>query len=766
MAARRIFSITTAWAVGAALLLAALAGGIAWQWQGRAAQSLDLGAPLDDIGAVDFYAPERSDAGVTYRWSGPGSRLRLSAPPAGALVRADLRMFAPERPEGPQRVALSANGQPLGEVAVGSQPRVYHLLFAMPAGAPLEIGLSSPPLQIAGDPRALGVAVDTAAIEVLSPPGALGLLRELWAAPYLPLGLVLLAGAALLLGLRLWAGVAPALALLLLVLADGWLHDARLLLAFDLFVAAAVACAALACAAALRRWPRALPLDDRRALAWIVAAFAVVAAVTFIPTVRSDGIEYYAYLRSPTIDGDLNFENEYHQTPFPQISDKFQPTVTGHYENLAAIGPAIVWAPLYTVGHVIALAGRALGMPWRANGYDPPEVVLAVFTSALGGLVTMLAGYRIARRWAAPPAAALASIATLLGSNLLFYSMREGSFAHALSGTAATLYVLAWLRLEERPSVRRWGLVGVAAGATVLMYWIAALTLVLPCFTFARLLLVALRAPAGERAARLRQLALGGALAAVLLLLVLSPQLIAWKIIYGSFLAIPHGSDYIRPRGFQGFKLLFSHLYGLLPWTPAFFLGLVGLALLWRRDRYLTVALFAAFLAYFGYNASLARWFGGGSFGLRRMTALAPLFMLGLALLFELLRRWRAIAPAAPAALAAVWATLLLVRYDLFLFPHVPEEIAAMPAQRFFLSRDTLPFWGLRGWLNNGFALQQLRTDGPADLLAFALLVLVMFASVWLVVALYQRLCGAPAGRRGWLARRVRSRLMAGRARG
>jgi hypothetical protein len=725
---------------GALLLALVFAASIAWQWQGRAQQTIDVGSPLDDIGTIDFHGPEQGD--VTYRWSRPQSRLRLYAPPAGAPTRITLRMFAPPQPDGPQRVALSANRQSLGEFAVEARPRLFQIVLDAPADAPLEIGLHSKSLKIAGDSRPLGVAVDSIALKVLRAPTFTDLLRELWAAPFLPLGVLLLAGCALLLRLpAVWAGGLPALGMLALLAADGPFHDSRLLLAWYLALGAGVACAALAVAALVRRWPRILPRDDRRALGWITAAFVLILLLTFTPTVRSDGIEYYAYLRSATIDGDLNFENDYHQTPFPSISDKFRLLPTGYYENLASVGPAIVWAPLYGVGHIIVNVGRALGMPWQADGYAAPYVVLAVFTSALAGLAVMLAGYRIARRWAGPPEAALAVIATLLGSNLLYYTMREGSFAHALSGLAATLYVLAWLRLEERPTVGRWAVLGAAAGATALMYWIGALVLVLPVFTCARLAFVALRAPAPERATQPRQLVLGGAVAAALLIAAFSPQMIAWKIIYGHFIAIPHGNDYIQPRGFQGWKLLFSHLYGLLPWTPAFFLGLVGLPLLWRRNRWLLLCLAAGFALYFGYNASLARWFGGGSFGLRRFTVLTPWFVIGLALLFGALKRWRAIAPAAPAALAAVWATMLLVRYDLFLIPHVPEQIAALPAPYFFLSRDTLPFWALRGWLNNTYVTQNLRGDSPAELAVFAILLGIMVLSISGLLALYQRLC-------------------------
>jgi hypothetical protein len=179
----------------------------------------------------------------------------------------------------------------------------------------------------------------------------------------------------------------------------------------------------------------------------------------------------------------------------------------------------------------------------------------------------------------------------------------------------------------------------------------------------------------------------------------------------------------------------------LLPWTPAFFAGLIGLPLLWRRSRWLTISLIAAFLLYFWYNASLTRWFAGGSFGLRRMTVLTPWFLIGLALLFDAIRRWRAAAPIVPAALMAVWTTLLLIRYNLFLIPHIPEEIGAMPAARFYLSRDTLPFWGLPGWLWNSFFFTQLSAAStPAALSVLVVLIVVMSAAIWAVLAIQARL--------------------------
>ena len=59
----------------------------------------------------------------------------------------------------------------------------------------------------------------------------------------------------------------------------------------------------------------------------------------------------------------------------------------------------------------------------------------------------------------------------------------------------------------------------------------------------------------------------------------LSPQLLAWKAIYGDYLLLdpPHGAqfvDYLRPFFLE---TLFSSRHGLLSWTPLLWLGFVGL---------------------------------------------------------------------------------------------------------------------------------------------------------------------------------------------
>src|SRR5262249_6404609 len=390
-------------------------------------------------------------------WSQGISEVRLWALGRGAAAILALRMFPPEGE--PRRVTLSAGDQKLGGVTLAPGPRVYRTLLRAPDSHEIAIGIASDMEIRSKDPRGIVVGLDWIRLDSLPGRQAFGLAREIWAAPFLPIGLLLLAVCAVLLRLpRVMIGGAPALALGALALLAPLVPEARLRLASYVFAIGLTALAAFGLLTLLRRFPRLWPNTDLRAHNWMVAIFAVTVTLAFTPTIKSDGMGYYVYLRSLTIDGDLNFGNDYRdwpdqKTPGEHVTPR---TATGYYVNYFSIGPAMLWSPLYGAAHAIVLGARALGLPWQADGYAPIYFVLTTFGSALAGMVVMLAGYSICRRWVTPPVALLAVVTAFLGSNLLYYTLREGGFAHGLSAATATLFVLAWLRLEERPTVWRW----------------------------------------------------------------------------------------------------------------------------------------------------------------------------------------------------------------------------------------------------------------------------------------------------------------------
>ena len=701
MGSQQTFYRATGWL----LLMVAVTLGALWQHEARGRQVIDVGAPLDEGFVLGFYGRERSDDGrnVTFRWSRPEAELHPWAIPSPAALR--LRLLAPTVSAGtPAALSLQRDGHAIGTFTIAPSFRVYTVLLPDWPGEP-RLGLHATPLSLPGDPRALGLVLDRAELRALGETGAAALAGELFAFPFLPLGVLLVATAVALAGARWPFPSAAALtALGLLALGAWWQPEARLALAWSLTVGAGAVAAALGLTWLVRRVPLLRLESEQRAVGWLCAVWAVTFAIGFAPWVASDGTGYYAYTRSLILDGDLNFGNEYREMPFshtPLNPEQLVIAATGHYVNPYSIGPGLLWVPGFVLADLFVRYGP--GGYWAADGYSLPYIALTLLTTALAGLGLLLTMQRICRRVVGPALAALATLAVFFGANPCYYTLREGSFAHGLSALAAALFVLAWLRLEERPTPGRWATVGAAAGLTVLLYWTSALTLLPVGLSLVKQLGLALRADTGVRGRTLRELAVGVGLATLCGLALVTPQLIAWNIIYGTPLTVPQGTSYITPGELTVWPFFFAPLHGMLPWTPAYFVGLLGLALLVARRPWLGLALSLGCAAFLLYNMSISDWHSSGAFGLRRLTVLAPWCALGLAMGFAWLRRLHWSVPVALAALMATWTTLLSWRYSLYLIDRNVGDLNKLPLQAFWLGRDALPLFGAGDWAATGF---------------------------------------------------------------
>jgi hypothetical protein len=471
---------------------------------------------------------------------------------------------------------------------------------------------------------------------------------------------------------------------------------------------------------AVRRWVLVI------ALVWCLSLLLFLT-----PQITSDGIGYYAYLRSALIDGDLNFTNEFdpQQSPFPHTPLNLPAPRPGYLVNSWSVGPAIYWLPFWLLGHGVALLGRALDLGWQANGYDLPYVVLIALASSLAGLATMIGCFKILTRWFTPGIAALAAPTIYLGSNLLYYAQFAGSFAHSLSAATATGLLLATLRLDEQPTMRRWLALGLASGAMLLTYWMTALLLIVPLCVGLRH--VWLRARQHDTAG-LWQLALGGMAALALALLVFSPQLLAWKLILGSWLAVPQGSAFATPQRSHLFEALFGSLYGIAWWTPAYFLGLLGGIWFALRRPWPGIVLLAASVAYLLYNVSLPDWHGSGGFGMRRLTSLAPLLAVGLAMLLQRARTYRPLHVMLPGALL-LWSLGMTLRYMIYLLPHAPYALQDLGLRPLLLSPEPFPIGALLFVAERGWFGALLRTLNGGSLLIFGacLLAVAVIIIIW-----------------------------------
>jgi hypothetical protein len=399
---------------------------------------------------------------------------------------------------------------------------------------------------------------------------------------------------------------------------------------------------------------------------WIVLVCLFLLSLPAVTTriYSSDEIQYFAYLRSVWFDRDLSFENEYrhfydrgiaksagfHETFLEQHTD------TGKRINFGTVGCAILWAPFYAVGDVVARVSGA-----EVDGFSKPYVAAVAYGSAVYGFLALVLAVLAARRLGYN--AFTAAVAIWLGTPLLFYMYVAPPFSHACSAFGVALFTYVWIRVREDWPVRGFAALG-AAGALMAMvreqdvFFIAG-----PALDF---MWTRLSSRGGRRAA-------GGGWVGVVAAIVsfaavFTPQVATYLILNGHI--GPHSSvgrkmNWMAPHGLQ---VLFSPEHGFFVWTPLALIAIAGLVALFippkggnymtetgesgssaipvasafspndlvvsafrRKRQGVCLLLMVALQIYVG--GSVESWTVAGAYGQRRFIALTAAMVIGLAAL-------------------------------------------------------------------------------------------------------------------------------------
>ncbi|HEY3119782.1 MAG TPA: hypothetical protein VGL15_04100, partial [Vicinamibacteria bacterium] len=372
-------------------------------------------------------------------------------------------------------------------------------------------------------------------------------------------------------------------------------------------------------------------------LAWTYAV-----AVWSRPGFGGDSPSYYVYLRSAFFDHDLEFANEWQRWGYREAPR----TATGHQANAHAVGSAILWAPFYLAVHLYVLAHRALGrLSYAADGFSEPYIrslALGTATLVVCGASALAASLG---RWFGGRAAALGVAGAALASPIPYYVFVQPAMAHGLVFALACAFVALLLMTEDAESTRTpWIVLGALLGLLALTRWQASVY----AFMFLPLL---------ARGIRTRRLHWSWVLlAAGAALLVFLPQLVVWKVLFGSALAAPsrqHGMDWTSPHLLD---VLISADRGFFSWTPVMILGLFGLLWLAPRRPAFVIAALAVFASSVWINGGVKDWAGADAYGGRRFDLVVPLFAVGIAAAADAMTGLVARRPWLPVAVALLFA--------------------------------------------------------------------------------------------------------------
>ncbi len=377
---------------------------------------------------------------------------------------------------------------------------------------------------------------------------------------------------------------------------------------------------------------------DRLMALALVAAFAVglVVQPRLGARLQSDGFYYFAYLRSLWFDGDVDFTNDYKLLGQGDKTHLFEPTPTGYAQSAWTIGPALAWSPFFGAGHLVATRLQQRGHDVKTDGTSYPYRQAVCVAGLLYGLVGIWLCYALARRFVSARLAATAAAVTSAGSFMLWYLVKEPTMTHAPSMAAVAAFTLAWATTRDRRTIVQWVALGLGAGLMTTIRWQNALFALLPLIESLRLLWTAGRHRDGGAA---RPVVLGGLAFTAAAVVGFVPQMLAWKAIYGQYLAVSPVGPAIRWYDPQVIDILWSSRNGLLSVSPVLYAGAVGLlALVPRAPRFAVPAVITVgAMVYF--NASIQDWWGSAGFGMRRFDGVIPLFTVGLAVCVQLLRR-------------------------------------------------------------------------------------------------------------------------------
>ncbi|MDO8660480.1 MAG: glycosyltransferase family 39 protein, partial [Candidatus Woesearchaeota archaeon] len=380
-------------------------------------------------------------------------------------------------------------------------------------------------------------------------------------------------------------------------------------------------------------------------------------------------------------DKDLDFGNQVQQFPHLQYNQSEfhyakqtapKLTATGKIANEVAIGAALFWAPFFLLAHVIVLILNALGAHITVTGWSGLEQIFTMFGSILYSTLGLYLVYKFSNKWYSRTISLIATLAVLFGFATIHYVMVEPSYAHGLTILTVSLFITFFYNHRRENSLKKWIVLGALTGIMMLSRWQEGFFTLIPLVYFLYDLV-----KGNEK----RWLLIAKGFAYVFVaLIVFSPQLYVWGVVYGVSYKLPEGVplifDFAHPL--LG-EFLFSFQHSLLISTPIILISLFGIWFFRRKEPAFAMAVLLALLLNIYVNSSLIE-LGGNAFGARRMIDCIILFAVFLAALLDRLQHTNWFLPVlCVLAILVVYNLLYMLEYGLNLInrykPVFPADI-------------------------------------------------------------------------------------------
>lgn len=366
-------------------------------------------------------------------------------------------------------------------------------------------------------------------------------------------------------------------------------------------------------------------MNGRAYLTVMLALFA--ASAPFVnPHTRGDGFYYLAHLRSWVVDGDAEYYDELAYADLKTRDYVLKVWRPAYFRNKYAVGSALLWAPYYVPVHAVSRAWEKLGYGISADGFASQYLWVVAFATALYAFAGLLLTFSVLARYFPPAVSFLAVLGVWFATSLPAYMYFHPTMAHAPSFFASALFLFAWTFSRPDQTVWQAAAVGAAVGLAALVRTQEGMMIFIPLGDYVWRYRKALRAR-GREGLRFLVLAAVTVLAAAVCF---TPQLVAWKVINGSFFRTGYENTFtwFKPHLCE---VLFSNNHGAFLWTPVVGAAAAGLILFFRRAPAIAAAGTFAFVVQWYIVASWGCWWQASSFGGRMLIGTYPFLACGLA---------------------------------------------------------------------------------------------------------------------------------------
>jgi hypothetical protein len=350
-----------------------------------------------------------------------------------------------------------------------------------------------------------------------------------------------------------------------------------------------------------------------------------------------DGNGYYAYLPAIFIYHDLSFgffDELKKDESRTDLSYNYRIRIGEKTIDKYFAGTALAQLPFFFMGH---LANWLTGNP--LDGYSVYYLIFIQVATLFYALMGMYFLMRILRIYqVSEKLNAFVIITTMLGTSVFHYVVDEPSMSHIYSFAFVNLFVFSFLSFFKKPGFR------------FLLYGMLAFGMVLLIRPVNGLVILSLPFLA-ESFLNLKKglhylvkFPWQTLLAIFPVFLLISIQLIIYKIQTGHFLVYSYGKESLDFTNPQMWKFLFSYRKGFFVYTPVFILSMWGSWYLLKKSRFQFISWFAFLTTVVFVLSSWWQWYYGGSFGSRVMIEYYVFFAIPLALLLQKNRYRKAIA--------------------------------------------------------------------------------------------------------------------------